>query len=156
MTLLKSNVLVDSAGRARISDFGLSMVSTRDNFAMGPFQAEYSPRWSSPEALGERNYTKAGDMFSFGMLMSEAFSGAPPFSDLPGFNAALAILQGKRPPRPTHPAVNGNLWRLMELCWERDPRSRPGATEVSKILVTSGSRQRVLSTTTKRNVRTPR
>ena len=46
----------------------------------------------------------------------------------------LAIMSGKRPPRPTHPSFTGGLWILMQRCWDQNPESRPEASEVVKAL----------------------
>ena len=67
----QSNVLVDAAGHPRIADFGLALVTTREHFAVGPYQTEYSPRWTAPEVLSRKESSKAADIFSFGMLMVE-------------------------------------------------------------------------------------
>lgn len=134
MEIKASNVLVDASRHARITDFGLAAVTTRENFAMSPYQPEYSPRWSAPEVLKERAYTTASDVFSFAMLMAEVFDGTVPLSHLPGFNAALAIIGGKRPSRPTHPVLTEGLWDLMQRCWGGEPLSRPTAAGVSEFL----------------------
>lgn len=137
-----SNVLIDPSGHARITDFGLAKVTTRENFAMSPFQPEYSPRWAAPEVLREKRYSKASDIFSFAMLMAEVFHGSPPLGHLPGFNAALAIIGGKRPSRPTHPAVTERLWSFMQRCWDDDYNSRPEAAEVSEFLAVSNPQRK--------------
>ena len=50
--------------------------------------------------------------------------------------AMLNITQGGRPPRPAHPAFKENLWALMKSCWDQNPRSRPGISEVLQVLLT--------------------
>jgi len=49
--------------------------------------------------------------------------------------AVLAIREGKRPPRPTHPAFTEGLWALMQRCWAHDSCLRPDAAEVLQILL---------------------
>jgi len=46
----------------------------------------------------------------------------------------LAIMGGKRPPRPTHPALTDRLWTLVQRCWDQDSRLRPEVSEVLKDL----------------------
>jgi len=46
----------------------------------------------------------------------------------------MAIVQGKRPPRPTHPTFTEDLWVLMQHCWVQDPHQRPEVTEVLETL----------------------
>ncbi|KAF9643876.1 kinase-like protein [Thelephora ganbajun] len=134
----QSNILVDDSGHARISDFGLATV-TKDvgSTQSTSYHHGLAPRWTAPEVLNEGTYSKAADVFSFAMLMIEVFTGAIPFSDSSSFMAVLAIMQGKRPPRPTHPAVTEDLWILMQRCWDHDPRPRPEISEVLRTLLTS-------------------
>ena len=118
----------------------------------------YIPGWAAPEVMeGDVMSTKA-DIFSFAMVMIEVlressavrralanrcflttkvFTGAPPFPEDSITMATVAIVQGRRPPRPTHPGVTGALWRMMQRCWNGDPRLRPEASEVLRILLDS-------------------
>jgi len=64
----------------------------------------------------------------------QVFTGAIPFGDSPPFVAMLAISQGRRPPRPTHPTFTTELWTLMGRCWNQEPRLRPKAPEVLGVL----------------------
>ena len=60
----QSTILVDGAGNARITDFGLAMVTQdmRASIARG-----HSARWIAPEILcGQRtSHSKESDVFSF-------------------------------------------------------------------------------------------
>ena len=49
----------------------------------------------------------------------------------------FAIAQGERPQRPKHPRVTGAVWELVQRCWDDNPCSRPEASEVSQILLSS-------------------
>ena len=64
----------------------------------------------------------------------QAFTGAEPFSNNKLAAAALAIMAGRRPPRPTHPQFTDQLWTLARHCWDQNPFSRPEVFEVFKIL----------------------
>jgi len=62
------------------------------------------------------------------------FTGFPPFYMHPSIAATVAIMQGDRPPRPTHPTFTDGLWVLMQRCWNQEPHSRPDMPEVLRIL----------------------
>jgi len=62
------------------------------------------------------------------------FTGTAPFGGNPCFVAALAIVQGRRPPQPTHPTFTGELWALVQRCWDQDPHLRPEIPEVLGVL----------------------
>jgi len=69
-------------------------------------------------------------------VSTQVFTGAFPFGNHLFSVAALVIMKGRRLPRPTHPTFTDDLWALVQRCWDQDPRSRPEAPEVLKILLT--------------------
>jgi hypothetical protein len=84
----------------------------------------------------------------------QVFTGQVPFHlNLPPA-AMLAILDGKRPPRPTHPQCTVELWKSMKTCWDQDPLRRPEISTVSKTFRSSSvfflSQDRVLTYLTPR------
>ena len=51
----------------------------------------------APEILRGQNYTKAADIYSFGIIMYEVISGLPPYHDISHDNSlAIKICQGFR------------------------------------------------------------
>ena len=66
----------------------------------------------------------------------QVLTGAVPFGNASPVTAMLSITQGKRPPRPTHPAFTGNLWALMQRCWDQEPHLRPEVSEVLQVILT--------------------
>jgi len=44
--------------------------------------------------------------------------------------ALLSILEGRRPPRPTHPTFTDGLWELTQRCWRQEAHLRPRVSEV--------------------------
>ncbi|KAF9642811.1 kinase-like protein [Thelephora ganbajun] len=128
-----SNVLVDITGHARITDFGLAMV-TQDLDSIQNASVEHGngARWIAPEVLdGRGTYSKEADVFSYAGVAIEAFTGAAPFSDKPPRAAILAIMSGERPPRPTHPTLTDRLWTLIQRCWSQEAHMRPHALRIS-------------------------
>ena len=69
--------------------------------------------------------------------LTQAFTGEVPFHPHLPAEAILAILDGKRPARPTHPSLTDELWELVKRCWNQDPHLRPEMSEVLKILSVS-------------------
>ena len=70
-------------------------------------------------------------------VLTQVFTGAIPFSNDSSPMAMLAVMRGRRPPRPTHPVFTEKLWTLMQRCWDQDPRLRPEASEVLRVLLAS-------------------
>ncbi|KAF9645430.1 kinase-like protein [Thelephora ganbajun] len=129
------NVLVDDSVRARIADFGISIVTRNLNSIRPPTtQNSCTPRYAAPEVLDGENPSKKSDIFSFAMVMIEVFTSAVPFRDKAPLAAAGAIIRGERPPRPAHPAFTDNLWALTQQCWDEDPNLRPDIQGVLQTL----------------------
>ena len=73
LTSNQSNVFVDATGRARITDFGLVMVTRDlDSIRSASDEYEHSTRWIAPEMLDDQGtHSKEADVFSFAMVTIE-------------------------------------------------------------------------------------
>ncbi|KAF9789504.1 kinase-like domain-containing protein, partial [Thelephora terrestris] len=120
-----SNIFVDGSGNARITDFA---ASSSDEYG-------FTPRWTAPEIFrGEATANKKSDIFSFGMVAFEAFSGTVPFPEIRSPAVPVAIMKGNRPNRPVHPGLTEPLWRLVQECWKDTAGDRPEIADVIKEL----------------------
>ncbi len=120
------NLLLDSQIVMYISDLGLSKPADKPSkineiYGVLPYIA--------PEVLRGKPYTKAADIYSFGIIMWEMTSGIPVFNNIPhDFNLFLNICQGLRPD-----IIKGTMpeyAELMKKCWNSDPNKRPTAEEL--------------------------
>ncbi|KAG9292251.1 hypothetical protein G9A89_023971 [Geosiphon pyriformis] len=83
-----------------------------------------------PEVLRGEKFTTAGDIYSFSMLLWELATGKPPFHDYPHDHILImAILNGQRP-KITFPLIPPSIAKLIEKCWDPNPKNRPTAREV--------------------------
>ncbi|GBC03671.1 hypothetical protein RclHR1_05250007 [Rhizophagus clarus] len=123
------NLLSEDEFSIYISDFGLSRrvdksINSNDIYGVIPYMA--------PEVLRGKPYTKASDIYSFGIIMWEFTSGVPAFNDVPhDFELSLQICKGHRPE-----IIEGtelDYVELMRRCWDNDPEKRPTAKELSEI-----------------------
>ena len=71
--LIQPNILVNNAGRARITDFGLTTVTQNlDSIRSASDDHGHTARWTAPEILKEEGlHSKEADVFSFAMVMIE-------------------------------------------------------------------------------------
>src|SRR6266542_3123872 len=109
-----------------LSDFGLSKpanVQKSDKiYGVLPYIA--------PEVLNGELYTKASDIYSFGILMTEVLSGKPPFYDRKhDWNLSLAICNGLRP-ECGKGGTPECYKKLAYRCMNANPNQRPTASEL--------------------------
>ncbi|RIB28583.1 kinase-like domain-containing protein, partial [Gigaspora rosea] len=111
-----------------ITDFGLCRLvpqdsSSKEIFGVLPYIA--------PEVLYGEKYTIKSDIYSFGIIMSEVFTGYPPYHDIPhDFSLATQICLGHRPKiRCEVPQL-----LLMNKCLNAEPQSRPTAKSLVDML----------------------
>ena len=73
LTPNQPTVLVDTTGRARITDCGLAVVTRNlDSIRSAPDEHGDSTRWTAPEILANRGiFSKEADVFSFAMVLIE-------------------------------------------------------------------------------------
>ncbi|EXX65352.1 Ypk2p [Rhizophagus irregularis DAOM 197198w] len=84
----------------------------------------------APEILRGRNYyTKAADIYSFGIIVYEVISGLPPYYDVSHNNhLAIKICHGLRP--RFNIKVPELIVNLIKRCLDADPLNRPTAKEI--------------------------
>ncbi|KAG6831370.1 hypothetical protein H0H87_005300 [Tephrocybe sp. NHM501043] len=160
-----ANVLIDEAGRARVSDFGISCVSDPDIVAWTSLSSMSSKggslRWQAPELFDMENdqavkNSTFSDVYALGCVCYEVFTGNVPFHNVS--RDATVMLQIQRGSRPSQPPESSLAWRkwgltqaiwdLIQDCWKENPLSRPTTEEVLSRLnprpreddVTGGSR----------------
>ena len=79
LTSRQSNILVDAAGIARVTDFGLAMVThDLNSIREGLDEHGQCAQWIAPEILsGRETYSKEADVFSFAMVTIEVSCRCP-------------------------------------------------------------------------------
>src|SRR6266542_3425353 len=80
----------------------------------------------APEVISGKEYTKASDIYSVGILMWEISSGHPPFINYENenyYDLAMRIINGMRPKIVLK--IPLEYKKLMEQCWDANPLKRP-------------------------------
>uniref|UniRef100_U9UPD6 Protein kinase domain-containing protein n=1 Tax=Rhizophagus irregularis (strain DAOM 181602 / DAOM 197198 / MUCL 43194) TaxID=747089 RepID=U9UPD6_RHIID len=87
----------------------------------------------APEILRGQNYTKAADIYSFGIVMYEVISGLPPYYDVGhDINLTMKICKGLRP--RFNIKVPHLIVHLIKRCLDANQSKRPNAEEIKKTL----------------------
>ncbi|EFJ42761.1 hypothetical protein VOLCADRAFT_97147 [Volvox carteri f. nagariensis] len=133
---------IESSGRgprlglcAKVSDFGLSTMLSASNTDthISATTAAGSLSHMSPELLLCGHVSKANDVYAYGVLLFELFTGERAWEGMPrALLPARVALEGWRPVFPPHtPAA---YRQLAERCWLADPAKRPTFEEVVAVL----------------------
>ncbi|KAL4151001.1 hypothetical protein PRNP1_010387 [Phytophthora ramorum] len=135
---LKSmNILLNSDGDAKLTDFGVSRKWTVDTMTAGVG----TRRWMAPEVMMGKRYDTSADIFSFGVVLSELDSHQPPYA------SAITAITSESGEKITETALMemvamgrirvdfsenapSALVSLGHACVNLDPSSRPNAGEV--------------------------
>ena len=128
--LLYYDYLSMSINNMCISDMGLCKeVGNTDEtkiYGVMPYVA--------PEVLREKPYTKAADIYSFGMIMYFIATGKQPFANCAHDEfLALNICNGIRP-EINESEVPKCYIDLMKSCWDSNPDNRPNVVKVKELI----------------------
>jgi serine/threonine protein kinase len=133
---LKSpNILLDGMGLPKIADFGLSRFMDNDSAEVLTTKGIGTPQWMAPEQVGGSSYGLPVDVYAFGVILYELFTGKAPFHDRTETGVQLfdLIRQGVRPTL----TGTSDIEKLMLRCWDADPARRPTFEEIYTLLSTS-------------------
>lgn len=118
------NVLEAKSGAMKICDFGLC--KTRNP---GAGTAAYM----APELFNGRSYSKAVDVFAFGVLLCELFAGVIPFREFEYGDVRKCVAKGGRPDLPKYDTPDP-VRRLIVECWDEDHTRRPTFDRVATVI----------------------
>ena len=123
--LKPANVMIDGRGRARITDFGIAIVSEdpRAHEAVAG-----TPGYMSPEQSSGQPATAKSDLYSLGLVLYELFTGQRAFKALT--LAEYRVEQQQRTlatPSSFVKEIDPAVERVILRCLERDPAQRPAS-----------------------------
>ena len=123
-----ANVLVDDAGRAHLTDFGIA-TTTGDSTLTSTGTVLGSPAYMSPERATGHDPQPQDDLWSLGATLYTAVEGRPPFDRGEPMATLLAVVSD-------HPAPmvrSGALQPVLTAMLARDPQQRatPGQARVA-------------------------
>lgn len=107
-----SNIMIDSTGRARITDLGLAKLSTQGVAALTQeLHTVGTPNYMSPEQISNPNdLDLRADIYSLGASLYHMVTGRPPFeAKNPMKVVASHLTKALVPPQQVNPEVPGGL-----------------------------------------------
>ncbi|CAJ0589943.1 unnamed protein product [Cylicocyclus nassatus] len=124
--LAARNCLYDRNNTVKISDFGLSRNGT--TYRMKTAQ-KMPIKWMAPESITTYTFTQKTDVYTFGVLIYEIFSGTGPYEDLRNSVVKKMIVEGKVNQFPSNTPIDVVTY-VNEKLWCKDPEKRPNFTSI--------------------------
>lgn len=103
-----------------------------------------TPRWMAPEMIVGQKWSDRTDVYAFGIMLWEIFSGKEPFHDSRARSLEallIKVVQGVRPSLKAVSHVDEHIVRVMEMCWAPEPEDRPTMERVLDLLRGNDPRQ---------------
>jgi serine/threonine protein kinase len=123
--LKPANVMLDGAGKIRITDFGLAGIAAS---IQGADVRAGTPAYMAPEQLAGREVTAKSDIYSLGLILYEILTGKRVFEattlpELMRLRESGAITNPSTLVRDLDPLIE----RVILRCLEKDPEKRPAS-----------------------------
>jgi serine/threonine-protein kinase len=118
------NVLLDSDGNAKVTDFGIAKVAegldqTQTAMVLG------TPVYMAPERFRDAPATSRSDIYSLGVILYEALSGRKPYAGENAMAVARRVEGGERPAlTDLRPGLSPWLVAVVDRALARDPEAR--------------------------------
>jgi hypothetical protein len=122
--LKPANVMVDGDGEARITDFGLAMPAHE---AIASSIVVGTPAYLAPEQLQGEAATVQSDLYAFGLVMYEMFTGRRARAGRTLRELAEEVTTEIALPSTHVRELDPAIERIITRCLERDPARRPGS-----------------------------
>jgi serine/threonine protein kinase len=121
--LAARNILMADEDTCKIGDFGMARDLIHENYYIAN-GGKIPVKWTSLEALQYQKYSKASDVWSFGVLLYEIWSlGAVPYEGMRALEIIDFLKSGRRLSPP--PGCPRAIYELMIQSWHPDAAYRP-------------------------------
>ncbi|KAL3680094.1 hypothetical protein R1sor_023050 [Riccia sorocarpa] len=121
LDLKSHNLVLTEDLRVKITDFGVARLQSECE-SMTPDAGTF--RWMAPEMIRHKTFSTKADVYGFGIILWELYTGNIPYEEMSAIQAAFAVAHKRT--RPTIPdSCPKPLKQLMEECWAEIPEKRP-------------------------------
>ncbi|MGW6704631.1 protein kinase domain-containing protein [Streptomyces sp. NPDC054956] len=129
-----ANVLMDGAGGAKVTDFGLARARSVTAAPDGAPDVSVlvsggglTPAYASPEQATGRPLGRRSDIYSFAVSLLEMFTGGVTWVAGPVAGEVLDLYRAEGPSDPDLPAMPPYLHTLLARCLDERPEHRPAS-----------------------------
>ncbi len=121
--LKPANIIIDSNGKARITDFGIAGIEAD---VQGAESRVGTPAYMSPEQITGKEVTTRSDIYSLGLFLYEIYTGKQAMQA----DSFEELLEKQKTTQPTNPSkfvenIDPIVEKTINRCLEKDPNDRP-------------------------------
>ena len=129
------NIMIKRNGEVKLMDFGIARMREMESLTL-PGTLMGTPSYMSPEQVLGQPLDVRSDIFSFGIVMYEIFTGIKPFPDEEEDPSSSKILKGKYlSPRSVYSDIPRSLQRIIKKCLKMKPHKRyESMQELARVL----------------------
>jgi hypothetical protein len=127
------NVLLAKDDTPKVADFGMARLVSDDVYEQQTTNPIGPLKWMAPEQMESRLYSKASDVFAFGVLLFEIFKREAPWSGVYNLDVAFKIRTGERMDVSSR-KIPSEIATLMKECWAHAAKERPSMEKVQTVL----------------------
>ena len=132
--LKPENVMIDAQGNLKIMDFGIARSMERMTLLTGAMTG--TPAYMAPEQATGKTVDYRTDIYAFGLMLYEMFTGEQAFRADNAIALALKQLnESPKPPRQIEASISAALESAILQCLEKEPSQRfQSIAELEKVL----------------------
>jgi serine/threonine-protein kinase len=122
-----SNIMIKRNGEVKLMDFGIAHTRSLEAITM-PGTLIGTPAYMSPEQIIGQQLDVRSDIFSFGIVLYEMFTGIKPFTDEETRAVSAKILKDDfLAPRRVNSGIPRGIQRVVKKCLRKKPQRRYGS-----------------------------
>ena len=122
------NVMVDDAGDAKVTDFGIARAGASDMTETGSIMG--TAQYLSPEQAQGHTVTASSDLYSVGIVLYEMLTGRVPFDGEAAVTIALKhVSEAPLPPRQLNPRIPVELEQTVLWTLNKNASDRPAEAD---------------------------
>ncbi|XP_068754925.1 tyrosine-protein kinase TXK-like isoform X2 [Montipora capricornis] len=131
--LATRNCLIGDHNVVKLADFGLARFVLDDEYTATNTE-KFAIKWASPEVILHSRFSSKSDIWAFGILTWEIYSGGlSPYPSMTNMDVVEKVPAGYRLEKP-HECPD-EIFRLLEKCWHSEPDHRPTFAEVNRTII---------------------